>query len=374
MNSPVSPGPNDIAAGLVPVLTQFGAALREMMDQTLSSSKLGKKRAKGGGDSSDEEELTGDQKLERLLKFGGTVLSKKGKTIEEFQRESECDKIRAAQRIRKVNPSAPTKWDLMWNQGIDEQTRFLVQLEVIAHEKEHPDVSETALARCKVYEHTVYTQLQGLNEKMDVIWDCMDLVKGGRLAEAEAEYSLFLAEMAEKKDSKLVTRLRAEARAKVKQDKELLLLEAVALMATGGNNSVSAAPVPQWMNLDQGAHKGGKGGGRGSKGGVKGGGKGGGPNGFVMRWVDGALFDASLAGVQCLHPDTFPGFFLARLDSESNGKVHWAGWQGTCGACQQVGHSHSECEPKRWKVGTQEFANVRWLYQNGFCDATGKKK
>ena len=93
-----------------------------------------------------------------------------------------------------------------------------------------------------------------------------------------------------------------------------------------------------------------------------------------MKWVDGAYFDASLAGVQAPDPVCFPGFHLARLDSNVQGNVHPPGWLGTCGACGAVGHSHSMCPARRWKDGAVEKVNVRWLYDKGFAGPTGEKK
>jgi hypothetical protein len=95
-----------------------------------------------------------------------------------------------------------------------------------------------------------------------------------------------------------------------------------------------------------------------------------------MKWVDGALFDPSLAGVQCPCPSKFPGFYKSRLDHpDTKGFVRkGTGWEGQCGCCGQVGHPHSECEANRWKKGNQEFVNVRWLFAKGFCDAVGSPK
>jgi hypothetical protein len=160
-----------------------------------------------------------------------------------------------------------------------------------------------------------------------------------------------------------------EAKAQLKQDKELVMLEAVARMSSGGSAQQGwqhqGGQQSTLQSTQQGQQQLGRGKGKGGKGGS---------SSFAMEWVDGGYFNVSLVGVQAPSPKKFPGFHLARLDSASGGIVHTPGWKGTCGACGQVGHGHSECDSRRWKDGAQEFVNVRWLYANGFCDAQGEKK
>jgi hypothetical protein len=198
--------------------------------------------------------------------------------------------------------------------------------------------------------------------------------------EAEKLFKLYLEKLCNKTENKLLAKLRLEAKAQVKQDKELVLLETVARLSGGPGT----APVQ--LGINQGYTQGGSGyqawqgstaplggsyqqrPGKGGKGGK------GGSAGFAMEWIDAVYFNASLAGVKAPSPKKFPGFHLARLDSPSGGIVHTPGWMGVCGACGATGHGHSECDAKRWSVGNQEYVNVRWLYAQGFCDAQGEKK
>jgi len=365
-------GPS-VAEATQAMLTQFSAAMLEVVNQT---TKAAQKRVKAEVDTSDEEGDFGgaqpDQRLARMLKCGGAAWGKKPRSLQQLQQGLACDDIRTRQGMRKEKAVAPNKYQLLFDQGIDEQTRILVQLEQIGWEKEKVGVTETMLRECKLYETHAHTQLFGLNEKLTIIETCLGLVKAQKHDEAETMYSLYLSEMADKKDSKLVVRLKAESKAKVKEDKELVLLEAV---ARGMGSDYGRGSGQKFYDEPSAPPAGGKGKGKGKGDGGKGGkGKAGDNQPFVMHWVDGAMFDQSLAGVQCPDPSCFPRYHLARLDSSTHGQIHWAGWGGDCGACSLKGHSHSECPAKRWRSGAQEFANVRWLYTNGFCDAVGAKK
>ena len=120
----------------------------------------------------------------------------------------------------------------------------------------------------------------------------------------------------------------------------------------------------------------GKGGGRGKG---KGGGKGnGGVRNFVLRFIDGAYFDPSLAGVQAPAPSAFPGFHPYILDSPSGGIVHGpnSNWHGTCGNpnCNAIDHGHTECKAARWSTNGVDHVNVRWLWENGFCNNRGDRR
>jgi len=353
----------EIAMGLGPLMQQIQASVDSMT--TLA------KRSVKGDDSDEEESLSGEARLEKLLRFGGAQLHKKKMTLADFQRETETDKIRDAQRIRKVVGS--TKYELLWNQAVEEQTVMLVQLEEIGHERLHDTLSKSAKASCAVYEQTVHTQLRGLKERMEIVEECMRLGQRGQQGQDEAEklFSLYLEKLTNKSENKLLVKLRQEARASVKEDKELVLLEAVARLTKGGLQGAgnttfgaqqqpagpgpvgSGGPQPAAKKPKRAAHAQGS---------------------YAMSWVDGSYFNASLGGVQAPDPRKFPGFHLARLDSPSGGIVHTPGWLGQCGACGVVGHSHSECPANRWSVGGVEHVNVRWLYAQGFCDAQGERK
>jgi hypothetical protein len=130
-----------------------------------------------------------------------------------------------------------------------------------------------------------------------------------------------------------------------------------------------AAPVPP-------THPYGKGGGKGKG---KAGGKGnGGVRNFVLQFIDGAYFDPSLAGVQAPAPSAFPGFHPYILDSPSGGIVHGpnSNWHGTCGNpnSKAVGHGHTECKAARWSTNGVDHVNVRWLWENSFCNNRGDRK
>jgi len=349
-----------MAMGLAPMLQQLQASVAAVTSAV-------KKRSKDDSEDSDSEEED-EARLQKLCMFGGLQLAKNKKMkLEDFHRENEVEKIRAAQRIRKLPGSG--KWDLLWNQSVDEQTVLLVQLEKIRHEKLKGKISTTTHFTCDTYERTLHTQLMGIKEKLEVLGECVSLmtgVKGGN-EEAEAVFALYNEKLSGTSESKFLSKLRTEAKAKLKWRKEMSMLEAVAQMGSGKGGrrpqNYDLTPPP---SRDQG---------KGNQGRGKGDGKGkGGPQEFVMKWVDATYFDASLAGVKAPSPDKFPGYYLARMDSSCNGYVHPAGWRGECGACGDTGHSHSECPARKWTVNGQEYVNVRWLYEKGFCNAQGDRK
>ena len=80
---------------------------------------------------------------------------------------------------------------LLWNQYLDEGTRLLVQLEQIAHQRDAVGISGHALKECSLYEKTIYTQLGGIQEKMQVTNSCLKAAAAGRHDEAERMMSLY---------------------------------------------------------------------------------------------------------------------------------------------------------------------------------------
>ena len=347
--------------------TALTVALETMQEMLLAQQKQSrnlKKRQKDSSSDSDSEE-DAEAKLEKICKFGGSQLYKKKKDVVQFHQEVECDKIRNQQGIRKSSSARPNKWELLWNQYLDEETRLLVQLEQIAHHRDVAGISAAGLKECSLYEKAIYTQLGGIQEKMQMTFSCMKAAALGRHDEAEKQMSLYSDEMANKTENKVVLRLAKKAREEVKAEKELSMLEAMTKLA---GRSKEPHQQRQDQRDRQQDDRDERGAGRLGKRN-----RGDGPAGFVMRWVDGSFFDASLAGVKAPDPDCFPGYYKARLDGADKGIMNKPGWRGECGACGRTGHSHSECPANRWSHQGEERVNVRWLYEKGFCDAAGAK-
>jgi len=342
----------------------FAPVLQGLQDSVAAVVAAAKKRAKADSDSSSDEE--DEARLEKLCMFGGLQVAKKKKmNVSDFQRENEVEKIRSAQRIRHLKGVG--KWELLWNQTLEEQTALMIQLEKIQHEKFKGKLKASAIAMAASYERTLYTQLMGLTEKIEILGECVLLsgsVKGGA-EEADALYSLYSEKLSGCSESKLLIKLRAETKVKLKWRKEMSMLEAVSQMgASAGKVQVNGSS--EWKGSVQKPQA--------NEPRGKGGGKGGGSREFTMEWVDATAFDSSLTGVKAPSPSKFPGYFQARLDSSTKGMVHTAGWRGECGACGEAGHSHSECPARKWSANGQEYVNVRWLYDKGFCNAQGAPK
>ena len=360
-----------ITAGLQPLLQSLGA----LQDQLpVSGKRLNCKISRDKDESESEEETDADSFLEKEMKFGGLGLAKKARSFESMRMDAECNKIRDSQRIRKLAEKDLDRYGLEWNQAIDEETSLLIQVERMDHLKERDGVSDKVLEKCQLQEKFAYTRLAGLKEKQQILDSCLAANRVGRYEEAAAQLKLYTQELCEEGESKLVKRIRDKARANVKQEKELVLLEAVARIGRTDGSAARASEVRNDSRAypasnDRGRDSGSQRVVRDQRAGAA---RGGASSDFQMRWVDGSLFDSSIAGIQCPDPNSFPGFYKMKLDAPNGGILHSANWRGTCGACGKVGHAHSECPPNKWEAGGQKYANVRWLYNSKFCDEQGR--
>jgi hypothetical protein len=92
-----------------------------------------------------------------------------------------------------------------------------------------------------------------------------------------------------------------------------------------------------------------------------------------VKWVDGSVYDASLAGTMAPDPSIFPMAAKFKLDAVNGGVVHDASnCSIVCSGCAQLGHQFSECPAREWQQGGQKYVNFRWLYASKFCKADGK--
>jgi len=349
---------SQIAQGMAPMLAR-------LEDSFMAMTESAKRRHKDSGSESDEVPGSEDR-VEKLCMMGGVQMAKKKRMeIKDFYRENEVEKIRSAQRIRRREGN--DKWALLWNQALEEQTALLVQLERLEHEKVAPKITHSSLTLIASYERTIHVQLMALREKLEVLEGCCAYMKVGGTGEAEELHRLYTQKLSGSADSSLMVKLRAEVKTELKYKREMGMLAAVEKMGAGKGQHHQQTQHHKTQQLQQpGSDDKGKGKGKGKAGHTT--------QDFAMKWVDGSHFDQSLAGVKAPSPDKFPGFYMARLDSSTKGIIHTAGWPGSCGACGEVGHSHSECPARRWSVGGTEYVNVRWLWEKGMCDAQGSKK
>ena len=359
-----------IAEGLKPVMALLQDSLL-----TIGSAVSKRLRKKDDSDSDSEvEDADADTFLNKELRMGGAGLAKKAKTFETLRMDSQCERIRDSQRIRKLKGRLD-RFGLEYNQAVDDQTRLEVQLEKLEHLKERPGVSTQLLAKCKMTEQFNLTRISALKEKQRVLEACNDAVARGQLDQADTMLKLYSQELNDQTESKLVRQLKEKAKTQVKADKELTLLEAVARLAGssrqgGGANHSDSGHQPRQVQQPQPQPSGGH---QATPKSASGGAKPQSSQDYQLRWVDGGVYDASLAGMKCPDPEMFPKFARLRLDAANEGVIHapGGGWKGKCGACGKVGHVHSECPANQWEAGGVKYCNVRWLHSKGMCDAGG---
>ena len=96
----------------------------------------------------------------------------------------------------------------------------------------------------------------------------------------------------------------------------------------------------------------------------------------MRPFVDGTVYDASLAGFEAPDLAAFGGYYKARIDAlgidGEMGEICRAGWLGTGDFCSKVGHSMTECPASRVTTDGKEHVNSRWIYSKGFCQANGR--
>ena len=201
---------------------------------------------------------------------------------------------------------------------------------------------------------------------------------GAEDAFADCLYEEYQQQLHNSREEKVMVDLRAKARKKYKELNEMNAARSLAplpaILQNMLNSQNSAQAQPQWQPIptfDPATHgKGGqpgKGGGRGQRSG--------GGRQQQQQWVDGSIYDASLAGIMAPKPGTFTTWQEARMDAPgTNGFIHKGkNWGGTCHGCGMVGHQLSECEGLFSRDG-KTFITWRELYKRGFVDAGGVQR
>ena len=333
------------------------------------------------GDSDEE----GTDRFSRLTSFGSQELRKdaRSKNLAEMKLQSELTRLRNTQNDWKVKTKC--ELSLQFNMALDKETELLVNSAEIEDEKDKPLNAEQLRTLNEVDTFTV-NRLRGLQEELEslCITSCLVLKTNGSHDMAAIKMKMFVGDKAGHKESKYMRDLDKRASKKLKADNETKMMQGFAAISKSismpnqrnqGNQRAAHIQPPGAAPVPPGPPKG-KGGGKGKG---KAGGKGnGGVNNFVLQFIDSAYFDPTLAGVQAPAPSSFLGFHPYMLDSPSGGIVRGqnSNWHGTCGNpnCYAIGHGHSEFKAARWSTNGLDHVNVRWLWENGFCNNRGDRK
>jgi hypothetical protein len=282
-------------------------------------------------------------------------------------------RINDNQRIRtKVEDS---DYSHRFNESLAEETVWLTRLEKIDHLKDRASDLDV-LAKCKVKEEHIQEMLEGEKQKQEMLEMCIEEHKLGNCREAAECHRLYKKALAQDFRSPFCKKIKEQARTNVKQDRDAAILEHIVRGQASGGFGGRRQEVKEWRapDEDQWQHR------RQAEKRERDGGKGKGgrsTENFKMRpFVDGTVYDTSLAGVKAPDPADFGGYYKARMDAPGidgeMGKIHRAGWLGTCGFCSKVGHSLTECPASRVITDGKEHVNFRWLYSKGFCQANGR--
>ena len=356
------------------------SAVVTAMDLPNLLKQANKRKACSDSDSEDDDA----NRFARLTSFGSQELRKesRSKTLAEIKLDSELTRLRNTQMDRKVKTKC--ELSLQFNMAIDKETELLINIAEIEDEKDKAH-SDDQLRMLKEVDSFTVNRLRGLQEELECIKSCLKLKSDGNHEMSGIKMKLFAEDKAGVKESKYMRDLDKRAMKQFKSDSETKLMQGFAAVSKMNlNNQRSSGGQPNQKHLQPPGPPPfaptGKGGG-GGKGAGKGKGKGkgnGGVRNFVLQFIDGSYFDPSLAGVMTPAPSAFPGFAPYLLDSSTGGIVHGPNdnWHGTCGNpnCYATGHGHTECKQARWSTNGVDHVNVRWLYQNGFCNNRGDRK
>ena len=373
-----------VAQALAPLVSQIGQMLEGMQELTQGGQKRLKVEVKKADDDEEEDEgkLTVDQRLLRELNLGCVASNSTAKrsSISDMQMNPAVRRINDNQRIRrKVEDS---EYNRRFNESLAEETVWLTRLEKIDHLKDRASDLDV-IAKCKVKEEHIQEMLEGEKQKQEMLEICIEDHQLGNCREAAECHRLYKKALAHDFRSPFCKKIKEQARTNVKQDRDAAILEHIVRgQASGANGGFSgrrqearewrAPDEDQWLEkqsrrqVEKREREGGKGkGGRNTT------------ENFKMRpYVDGTVYDASLAGIKAPDPADFGGYYKARMDAPGidgeMGKIHRAGWLGTCGFCSKVGHSLTECPASKVAADGKEYVNFRWLYSKRFCQANGR--
>ena len=365
------------------------AGLRSLEDVLAASNKTAvcealkevgaKRRQNLGQDEEDDEELPAKKPKKKvsLQAVLGGIAAKQGDDFSETLLSMQRDSVRNDQKASALTGHiATTTHGKMHNQTLEEQTHVMITLKELEHHKQEGTIDEDHYDQAR---HLYLTQLASLTERLRVLKACAEegAKAGAQDAFADCLYEEYQQQLHNSREEKVMVDLRAKARKKYKELNEMNAARSLApLPAILQNmlNSQNSQAQPQWQPIptfDPATH--GKGGHLG-----KGGGKGqrsGGKQLQQQQWVDGSIYDASLAGIMAPKPGTFTTWQEARMDAPgTEGFIHKGkNWGGACHGCGALGHQFSECEGTFSRDG-KTYITWRELYKRGFVDAGGVQR
>ena len=304
--------------------------------------------------------------MERVL-TGGVLMGSIGtsRSLGEMRLSQDEDATRVLADTMKVEkPASDYEWQ--YNTVIDEHTAQVIRLRRIEALSTMPldeEEQRVLLARQAVAQQ----DCEVLRKKREILSVVLKQHNAGRPDLAEGMMRLFREEARGYARDPDAERLLKKAKQESKEDESVRLLKALesrnsaleSLVASSHasgssvrNQSAVAAQVPgkparPGASPAQRVHS--------------------------VRWVDGSVFNASLAGVMTPDPGMFPMGPRFKMDAANGGIVNSAATCSlVCSGCSGVGHQFSECPPRDEQRSGKRYVNFRWLYEKKFCGPDGK--
>jgi hypothetical protein len=268
-----------------------------------------------------------------------------------------------------------TEYEVKFNQFLEEQTAILVKLErATAWDSISTGASYQEIAEAAAEKRAAMTRYAEVSATMEVLRLCVSNVD----TVAQKAYTEHVEKGLGKHTSEYAKRLFKKAKLEVKEDEALKTSQAAQLMVQGlgqMNQALSSLPnalsslSSSWSASAGNGNSPGrdKGKGKGDRGGRRD------PTSDAIRLVDGAVYNAALAGKMAPHPSSFPRDPKLRFDADNAGITNLF-LSKTCNSCHKTGHISSECPANKWIKDGKDTVNHRWLWENGYCQANGTPK
>ena len=303
--------------------------------------------------------------MERVL-TGGVLMGSSGglRSVGEMKLAHNEDSARVLANSMKVqNPTAD--FEFQYNTVVDEHTAQVIRLmriEALATMPLEECEQLTLEARAAVAQQ----DCEVLRKKREILSEVLKQHRAGRSEVADGMMRLYREEARGYCRDPDAERFLKKAKQDAKEDEGVRLLKALetrnrSLEQFMTNSSGTSGAAKNFQPASA----------RGPS--AKPGGQSSSQQRHTVRWVDGAVYDASLAGVQAPDPAMFPMGQRFRMDAANGGVCNSAATCSIiCSGCNNAGHQFSECPPRDEQKGGKRYVNFRWLYGQKFCGPDGK--